>query len=352
MEGLTKLYGAVTALDNVSLDVARGEFVTLLGPSGSGKTTLLNIVSGAIFPTSGALWLDGRDITWVEARRRGIGMVFQNFALMPHLSIFENIAFPLRVRKVANAEVKERVMEALELIRLPGVAARKPKQLSGGQQQRVAIARALVYRPPVILMDEPLGALDRKLRHQMQFEIKRIHDDLGLSMIYVTHDQEEALTMSDRVCLMGAGRIQDIGAPQRIYSSPATEFSADFFGGTNIFRATVSRGPDGTTLHHEVFGPVLGPGAGPQSGEVGWMVRPEQLRFLPPGEGADNELAGVVRDITLSGQLTHYAVAVSDGLEFTVACLTNHATRGPFEGDQVRIGWSRQATAILKPTEQ
>ena len=347
---LSKHYGEFEALNDVSLDIGKGEFVTLLGPSGSGKTTLLNIISGALFPSSGALFLEGRDITHLPARMRGIGMVFQNFALMPHLSVFENIAFPLRIRKVPNSEVKDRVSEALELIKLPGIENRKPKQLSGGQQQRIAIARALVYRPPLILMDEPLGALDRKLRQQMQFEIKRIHDDLGLSMIYVTHDQEEALTMSDRICLMGGGKIRDIGAPGRIYANPSSVFSADFFGATNIFSGSATNRDNSKGVHHETFGLVrTGPTTVPDGQKVGWMVRPERLRFLAAGEVEDNCLEGSISEVILSGQVTQFLVDVGGGHMFNVACLTSDRIGALTVGEQVRIGWPRHATSLLEP---
>jgi putative spermidine/putrescine transport system ATP-binding protein len=279
-------------------------------------------------------------------------MVFQNFALMPHLSVFENIAFPLRIRRVSSSEIKDKVMEALELIRLPGIADRKPKQLSGGQQQRVAIARALVYKPPVILMDEPLGALDRKLRQQMQFEIKRIHDGLGLSMIYVTHDQEEALTMSDRICLMGAGKIQDAGPPRQIYSRPSTEFSADFFGATNIFKGVVSRSSGRCGLQHSEFGFIRSDAISAQDRtEHGWMVRPEQLRFLAEGEVADNAVAGIVADVILLGQVTNYIITTDSNHKFSVARLTGDTFDGPVEGEHVRVGWSAGATMVLRPAE-
>ena len=195
---ISKMYGSSSALSGIDLDVQRGEFLTLLGPSGSGKTTLLNIIAGLTRPTSGRVFIDDRDATSLPPGERSLGMVFQNYALMPHMTVFENIAFPLRVRKMSNLEVERRVREALDLIRLPEVAKRKPKELSGGQQQRVSLARAVVYRPSIVLMDEPLGALDRKLREQMQLEIKRIHHELGITMVNVTHDQEEALTLSVR----------------------------------------------------------------------------------------------------------------------------------------------------------
>ncbi|MBE2274854.1 MAG: ATP-binding cassette domain-containing protein, partial [Rhodobacteraceae bacterium] len=213
LDRITKRYGVFTALHETELAVRKGEFLTLLGPSGSGKTTLLNAIAGMAIPTSGKVWIDGRDMTVLPPEKRGIGMVFQSYALMPHMTVFDNIAYPLKVRKVAKDEIRRRVTEVLEMVRLPNLALRKPKELSGGQQQRVSIARCLVYNPSLILMDEPLGALDKKLREQMQLEIKRLHVELGITMIYVTHDQEEALNMSDRIMLMNGGRVEQLGSP-------------------------------------------------------------------------------------------------------------------------------------------
>ncbi|MGL3210590.1 ABC transporter ATP-binding protein [Bradyrhizobium sp. BR 1433] len=227
---LRKSYGSAVALDKINLSIATGEFLTLLGPSGSGKTTLLNIVSGMVVPTSGAVLIDGHDVTNIPARDRNLGMVFQNYALMPHMTVFDNVAFPLRMRKFAKKDVERHVMAALDLVRLRDFAQRKPKELSGGQQQRVSIARCLVYKPKLILMDEPLGALDKKLRHQLQFEIKKIHQELGVTILYVTHDQEEALVLSDRICVMNHARVEQVGTPNDLYFRPTNEFVADFLG--------------------------------------------------------------------------------------------------------------------------
>lgn len=344
---LTKRYGSVSALNSVSLNIAEGEFVTLLGPSGSGKTTLLKIISGALTPSSGAVRLRGTDVTYLPARMRGIGMVFQNFALMPHLTIFENIAFPLRIRKVPRDEMRDRVAEALKLIQLSDIESRYPKELSGGQQQRVAIARALVYRPPLILMDEPLGALDKKLRHQMQFEIKRIHETLGLSMIYVTHDQEEALTMSDRICLMGGGEIQEVGAPRDIYAHPSSAFSADFFGGTNIFDGEISAQEN--VIQHEAFGAVKSTASfGAAGRRADWLVRPERIKLLSPEDREDNQVVGTVEQIVLTGQITHLIVSVAADHRLTVACLTDERVADLVEGASVRLGWNDSATIALR----
>lgn len=350
IDNATKRYGSVVALDDVSLSVAEGEFVTLLGPSGSGKTTLLKIIAGAIHPTSGRLVLRGRDITREPSRLRGIGLVFQNFALMPHLSVFENIAFPLRIRKVAKSEIRRRVTEALEAVRLPAIAERKPRELSGGQQQRVAIARCLVYRPPIILMDEPLGALDRKLREQMQYEIKQLHETLGLTMIYVTHDQEEALTMSDRICLMDGGRICEGGAPSDIYVAPKTAFAAEFFGAINVFSGRLGGAISGSavTVHTPDLGAIRAQRRkGIADGDTGvqWIIRPERIRVLGAQESDDNVIDAVVGDRILSGGLTRLIVHAGD-TSLTVAQLTG-ASAWVAKGDRVRIGWPAAATVLL-----
>src|SRR6266567_8624280 len=231
---LSKSYGPATAVSGVSINVRAGEFLSLLGPSGSGKTTLLMMIAGFEAPTAGAIHIDDRDITELAPNKRNIGMVFQRYALFPHMSVADNIAFPLRMRRTPKAEIRRRVEAALALVQLEEYGGRLPSQLSGGQQQRIAVARALVFEPPVLLMDEPLGALDKNLREQMQIEIKRIQQSLGVTVIYVTHDQEEALTMSDRIAVMRNGCLEQIGSPTELYDNPATSFVADFVGKTNF----------------------------------------------------------------------------------------------------------------------
>src|SRR5207249_1438913 len=236
---LSKSFGPVRAVDGVTLGLARGELLTILGPSGSGKTTTLRMIAGFTQPSSGAVLLDGKDITGLPAHRRDIGLVFQNYALFPHLTAGQNVAFPLQMRKISASEVRRRVAEAFALVGLKGLEERHPRELSGGQQQRVALARALVFRPRLLLMDEPLGALDRKLREQMQLEIKHLQKTLGITVIYVTHDQEEALFMSDRVAVTNAGTIVQIGTPVDLYNRPADRFVADFIGESNFLSGTV-----------------------------------------------------------------------------------------------------------------
>ena len=235
LDKVTKRFGGFLALDDVTLGVKQGEFLTLLGPSGSGKTTILNMICGALLPSEGRLLIDGNDVTDKPARERGLGMVFQNYALLPHMSVFDNVAFPLRVRGWSKQRIGEAVRSVLDRVSLTAFADRKPRQLSGGQQQRVGIARCLVYSPDIILMDEPLGALDKNLRDQMQEEIKSLHLELSTTIIYVTHDQEEALNMSDRICLMQRGRIEQLGTPEQMYFEPRTAFVAEFIGESNLF---------------------------------------------------------------------------------------------------------------------
>ncbi|WP_233838911.1 ABC transporter ATP-binding protein [Paraburkholderia sp. ZP32-5] len=354
VRGVTKRYDDTEVLRAVDLSIAEGEFVTLLGPSGSGKTTLLKIMLGATTPSEGTLVLRGRDITNEPARRRGIGMVFQNFALMPHMTVFQNIAFPLQVRGVSKRDIESRVHEVLELVRLPDLARRKPKELSGGQQQRIAIARALVYRPPLILMDEPLGALDKKLREQMQYEIKRLHETLKLSMVYVTHDQEEALTLSDRICLMQNGRICEAARPASIYAKPQSRFTADFFGATNLFTGvvteqagraviTVPSWPDPVCAEPRAAA-MAASGA---RAKINWMVRPERLRLLEPGQHDINEVEGIVQSVVLSGSITRVSVRMQHGAEIVVAQLTDQSAVAIERGAQVRVGWPQNATVML-----
>ena len=222
VEGVSKRYGSVVALEPTSLTVAAGEFLTLLGPSGSGKTTLLSLIAGLAELDSGRILLDGHDISRAPAHQRGLGMVFQNYALFPHMSVAENVAFGLQARRLAAADVQQKVQQALAMVRLEALAHRVPRELSGGQQQRVALARALAYQPAIVLMDEPLGALDRNLREEMKFEIARLHRELGTSVVYVTHDQEEALVLSNRICLMNQARVEQVATPQTLYFEPDT----------------------------------------------------------------------------------------------------------------------------------
>ncbi len=343
LDGVTKSYGPLTALETVNLEIQRGEFLTLLGPSGSGKTTLLNIVAGTLPPTQGRLLLEGKDITGRASSARGFGMVFQNYALFPHLSIFENIAFPLHIRHVPKAEIRKRVMEALELVHLPDVAQRKPKHLSGGQQQRIAIARCLVYRPKIVLMDEPLGALDRKLRGHLQTEIHRLHKELQLTVLYVTHDQDEALSLSDRICVMNRGRIEQAGPPRALYETPSTVFVADFVGESNILDGAVQNG----RLALRDGGAVTLPQSHPDSA-VKVVIRPEKLRVLPPGAESDLVFEGRVERHSYLGGTLMLSIERPQGATLLALARPDRGEPVPAEGEAVRLGSSREDLILIE----
>ena len=345
LEGVAKSYGQVVALEAIDLTVAAGEFLTLLGASGSGKTTLLNVLAGMVEPSAGRVRIAGRDVTRLSPAQRQLGMVFQNYALFPHMSVFENVAYPLRVRRLPEAEIRRKVAEALELVRLPDVAARRPKELSGGQQQRISIARCLVYNPALILMDEPLGALDKKLREQMQLEIKRLHAALGITVLYVTHDQEEALVMSDRICLMRAGSVEQVGTPDELYFRPRTQYAADFLGESNFLPARIevngaglrAVGPAGIALE-------LTAAAGGRAGDlVTLMIRPERL---VPGD-AVNALDGVVEEVVFVGGTTTIVARLSDEIRVRSKILTSGGA-GWRPGDLIRLGFATEAARVFQ----
>jgi putative spermidine/putrescine transport system ATP-binding protein len=338
---LTKRYPSTTAVDAIDLEVQRGEFVTLLGPSGSGKTTTLMMVAGFTPPSEGEIAIDGRPITGLAPERRNIGVVFQNYALFPHMTVFDNVAFPLRMRRQPRAEVRAKVNRALAMVHLAGLDTRLPRQLSGGQQQRVALARALVFDPGLLLMDEPLGALDRNLREQMKLEIKRIHRELGVTVLYVTHDQEEALTMSDRVALMSRGQIAQLGSAEDLYERPASRFVAEFIGESNLLEARVETAGGGAVL--VVAGARLPAGSGsavPADGPWTLMVRPEKITIRPAGPERDGGLAGTVEEVTYVGEFTRCRVRVTDDVVVAVKTANTHATYRPKPGDAVRLGWA------------
>jgi spermidine/putrescine ABC transporter ATP-binding subunit len=351
--GLSRYYGDIAAVREVNLTIAPGEFLTLLGPSGSGKTTTLMMMAGFVQPSEGDIWIGGRAVVSLPPEKRNIGMVFQNYALFPHMSVFDNVAFPLRMRGVARHTQQARVQEALDLIQLGAMGSRKIQQLSGGQQQRVALARALVFRPPLLLMDEPLGALDRKLRDQMQFEIKRIQETLGLTVVYVTHDQEEALALSDRIAVMNDGTIHQVGTPSQIYEDPATAFVAEFVGESNFLSGMIEAVTvEGTTIGlPEPQLHLLGPPTMNRPGQtVRLMIRPEALAIH---EGTDvprsdngNAVRGQVEEVVYLGQTIRYVVRVNG---FSLMVRAPHRPADPVvpRGARVTLTWPRAATLLL-----
>ncbi|WP_428928878.1 ABC transporter ATP-binding protein [Marinibacterium sp. SX1] len=348
VQNAVKRYGDVHALDHVSQDIADGEFLTLLGPSGSGKTTLLSAIAGFITLDEGRIALRDRDITRQPPEHRDFGMVFQGYALFPTMTVRDNVAFPLKVRKRPAAEIRARVEECLDLVQMGKYADRMPSQLSGGQQQRVALARALSFNPQVLLLDEPLSALDKKLRADLQWELKALHDRLGVTFIYVTHDQEEALSMSDRIVILKDGRIQQDGKPGELYNRPANAFVADFLGKSNFIDVTVTS-TEGDLLHCEAKGtsfPAIATENGPRSGQARVALRPERLRLAAPGE---EFLPARVRQVSYLGERCQVIVTHDTLGDLLVSCPTWKSGLTPAPDLPVSIGWDRDACVLLSP---
>jgi putative spermidine/putrescine transport system ATP-binding protein len=316
LENLGKSYANVQAVRGVDLTVADGEFFTILGPSGSGKTTLLTLIAGLAMPTEGRILFGDRDVTHVPTVGRGIGLVFQNYALFPHMTVFDNVAFPLSVRKKGRAEIEHRVREALSLVRLAGFEKRKPSHMSGGQQQRVALARAIVFRPAILLLDEPLGALDRKLREELQVELKELQRSLRVTTLLVTHDQEEALSLSDRILVIDKGTVQQIAPPREAYLRPANSFVADFLGISNFVQLDGGKG----------------------------VVRPERLQVDPIGEHRSTgpSVTGRVREAVYLGQIVRLHVTLDNGSEVIAAVSPARPAALAQPGDVVAVSWQRE----------
>ncbi len=350
LTGVTKRYDTFTAVDNLDLVIPRGSFFALLGPSGGGKTTTLRMVAGLDQPTIGQIWIGDKDITDTRAYQRNVNTVFQSYALFPHLSILDNVTFGLRRRKVSD--YKAQAMKALELVQLAHIAKKKPGQLSGGMQQRVALARAIVNRPDVLLLDEPLGALDLKLRRQMQIELKQIQSEVGLTFVHVTHDQEEAMTMADTIAVMNSGRLEQVADPATLYERPTSTFVANFLGQSNLLKATV-KSRAGATAELDVHGVSLHLPVGrlkETTTELWLGVRPEKLRLVGPtnGDSADhnadhhteqNRLTGVVVDASFTGLATNYLVKLPWGQELMVV-QQNDGARSAARGAQVTMAWA------------
>lgn len=341
-----KSYGEFRALDNVSLEVAAGEFVSILGPSGSGKTTFLGILGGFVQPTSGSIWLGERDITFEPPHKRNIGIVFQNYALFPHMSVAENITFPLRARRLPKSEWPKRLQEALDMVELAGYGERRVHELSGGQRQRVALARAMIFEPGLILMDEPLSALDKQLRETMQIELKRLHKRLGATIIYVTHDQREALTMSDRVAIMNKGRFVQVDTPEQLHDHPADSFVARFIGEATLLPVkregddTVRLGDTILRTSHRV----------PENRHLHLAVHSEKLVVADGSEpSASNRLTGTVTDTLYQGESIRVFLTLSSGGDLSLRLPSNHAGRAQLKkpGDPITVALHPEDTIIV-----
>jgi putative spermidine/putrescine transport system ATP-binding protein len=344
LAGVSKHYAGIRAVDDVSLEIAQGEFATILGPSGSGKTTMLSLIAGIVPPTAGRIMIGGRDVTWMPAAERNVGLVFQSYALFPHMNVFDNVAFPLSIRRVARAEIEQRVEEALRLVRLSELKKRKPSQLSGGQQQRVALARAVVFKPDILLLDEPLAALDRKLREEVRLEIRQLQRSLGITTILVTHDQDEALSLSDRIVVLQGGKVQQIDSPERAYHEPRNRFVADFLGIANFLEGELTQQGDGyrITLASGETVPCAKPPAGAGRTVCG-VLRPERIALA---NGVDPQgLRGRVAEAIFFGDSVRYVVTLESG-----RTLTAHAGESRInhkEGAVVSLRWDPSAVWIL-----
>jgi spermidine/putrescine transport system ATP-binding protein len=347
LEGLTKRFDDVVAVDRISLDIDHGLFLALLGPSGCGKTTTLRMIGGFEEPTEGRILLGDRDVSGLASYKRDVNTVFQSYALFPHLSIYENIAFGLRRRGVRGDELKRRVLADLELVGLSGLEKRKPGQLSGGQQQRIALARALVNRPQVLLLDEPLGALDLKLRKQMQLELKRIQHEVGITFVHVTHDQEEAMTMADTIVVMNNGHIEQAGTPTELYESPKTAFVAGFLGVSNLLPCDVT-GPDRVRLDDGTEVTVPADQLAGRTGRVSIGIRPEKLRVDAP---EPNTLAGTVAESAYIGVSTQYIVETAAGSITAYVQNDRAGVRAHAEGDRLTLGWTPECTFVVDSPE-
>jgi spermidine/putrescine transport system ATP-binding protein len=352
LAGVTKLFDDVKVVD-VDLSIEKGEFFSLLGPSGCGKTTTLRMIAGLEEPTTGRVFLAGRDVTHIRSAKRPVNMVFQAYALFPHMSVFENVAFGLRIKKLGRREIEERVAEAMRTVQLEGMGKRKPIQLSGGQQQRVALARALVNRPAALLLDEPLGALDLKLRKEMQLELKHIQEQTQTTFVYVTHDQEEALTMSDRIAVMHQGLIEQVARPRELYERPATPFVAGFIGVSNVVHLRPDRVADGMVVMTIGEGERVVAPSGPAGDREGILitVRPEKIKFEEVGEPASLVSATVV-DVVYLGSMTQYIVELPTGERLTVHRLNDEVRRRPIQvGDRVYLHWAAEHSFVIERAE-
>lgn len=352
LEGVSKFYGPVKALDDISFELRKGEFLTMLGPSGSGKTTSLRAIAGFIQPTSGRLLIDGRDMTGVPPQRRNIGMMFQDYALFPHMTVIENVGYPLETRGIKRAEREKRSMEMLEIVGLAHCAKRYPKEMSGGQQQRVALARALVFKPDIVLLDEPMAALDKKLRGQMQIEIMHITRQVGATVVSVTHDQEEALVMSDRIAIFKDGRLEQIGSPHELYQQPCSEFVADFIGEANLLRGAVRATADGIVIEGDGWKAGL-PKGDPRARSVAAVknacvvLRPERIRAIPVDSESGNAGEGTIEDRIYLGVEYRLVVRMQDGSKINVRSRDVAGIATMKTGERIGMAWAPEDLVII-----
>jgi putative spermidine/putrescine transport system ATP-binding protein len=350
---LSKRFGSAVAVDDLNLSIDSGEFITLLGPSGSGKSTTLMMIAGFDHPDQGEIYIGEQPVVRIPPHRREIGMVFQNYALFPHMTVAENVTFSLKQRRIAKSEMSARLGETLEIVRLRGYEARFPRQLSGGQQQRVALARAIIFRPRVLLMDEPLSALDKQLREELQFEIKRLHRQLGITFIYVTHDQREALIMSDRIAVMKEGRLEQLGTPTDLYDRPATRFVATFIGESNLLEGTVTAiGADRITVN---IGDIAVSAITSSGHEIGaratLAIRPEKVVIREPGVTPPaedlNVLPAQIRDVTFVGEMNRYVLELAPGTTIVTKQEHRYGVLAKAPGDRVIVVWHIQDTLLI-----
>ena len=351
--GLVKRFGDVAAVDGITLEIPAGEFFSLLGPSGCGKTTTLRLIAGFEQPTEGRIVLDGVDMVQTPPHKRNVNTVFQNYALFPFLTVEENVGFGLRYKSLSRGEVQRRVAEALSLVRMEGMMHRRPSQLSGGQQQRVALARALVLNPAVLLLDEPLGALDAKLRKALQVELKALQETVGITFVYVTHDQEEALTMSDRIAVMSNGRVEQVGAPSEVYEEPTTAYVADFLGVSNLMGARAA-GIDGEGRCRVWLGEfelAAARGQADARGDVSVTIRPERVRLERQGSGGANRLPGMVQRVVYVGSTVQVLVTLAPGQTVQASVQNEGDAIGFQQGTAVTVFLPADALRVLRSDE-
>ena len=352
LDGVSKTYGPVRALDDVSFELRTGEFLTMLGPSGSGKTTSLRAIAGFIQPTSGSLFIHGRDMTHVPPQKRNIGMMFQDYALFLHMTVLDNIGYPLETRGIKRKERQKAAMEMLDVVGLPQCAGRYPKEMSGGQQQRVALARALVFKPDILLLDEPMAALDKKLRGQMQIEIMHITRQVGATVVSVTHDQEEAMVMSDRIAIFRNGRLEQIGTPAELYRKPRSEFVADFIGEANLLRGDVHARSEGVVVEGNGWNATL-PGTDPRAHgladghRVCVVLRPERIDVGPTLDGPVNGGRGVLEDRIYLGMEYRLVVRLADGNRINLRSRDVTAIAAMKPGDTIGLSWSADDIVLI-----